>query len=92
MRKQLTTVSMVVNVLLIAGLIWMYSNSEAHTREVGLAAMRGDEIHLRIHARSLASLESDDLELVESTVEVLRKVIAAGEADIEARRRAGLGP
>lgn len=91
MKNRLTTVSIVGNVALLGGLLWMRTEREAEVRNVSLAAMRGDELHLQLHARSLAALESADTADVAATAAMLRAIISAGEANIELRQRLGLG-
>lgn len=87
MKKHLTALSLAANIGLLAGLLW----SRAETREIGMVAMRGDEAHLRIHAASLAAIETPESERAAMTTELLRKLIAAGEENIKARRQLGLG-
>ena len=90
MKNKLSAVSIVGNIALLAGLLWMRSDHEAELREVHLACMRGDEIHLDLHAMSLKALTSSDPEEVAATMDILRQLIATGEINKKARRRAGL--
>ena len=91
MKTQIVAASIVVNVALLGVLLWMRAEHQGELREVALAAMRGDEIHLELHAASLAAIESPGSENALATAGMLRTVLAAGEQNIEARRRAGLG-
>ena len=91
MKRQITALSLVGNVALVAGLLWLRADHQGELREMALAAMRGDEMHLRLHATSLAAIESPDSEEATAAAGILRKIIAAGEKNIEARQRAGLG-
>lgn len=91
MKKKLLAVSIVGNIALVAALLWMRNEHQLELREVARAAMRGDEIHLQLHAASLAAMESADPAQIESTEGTLRSLIAVGEQNIEARQRAGFG-
>jgi len=85
--KKLTVLSIVANIALLAGLLW----SRAETREMGRIAMRADESHLRLHAASLAAIESPESEEAAMMADALRKLIAVGEENIKLRRQLGLG-
>lgn len=89
MKTQIVAASLVVNVALLASLLWMRAEHQGELREVALAEMRGDEIHLRLHEASLAAIESPGSEKAVATADMLRTVLAAGEKNIEARQRAG---
>jgi hypothetical protein len=91
MKTQIVAASIVVDVALFAALLWMRAEHQGELREVALAAMRGDEIHLELHAASLAALASPGSEKSVATADMLRTVLAAGGKNIEARHRAGLG-
>jgi hypothetical protein len=91
MKTPIIAASLVVNVALLAGLLWMRAEHQGELRDVSLAAMRGDEIHLQLHAASLAAIESPGSEKAVATADMLRTVLAAGEKNIAARQRAGLG-
>jgi hypothetical protein len=90
MKKQLTALSIIGNIALTGGLLWMRAEHQDDLRALALAAMHGDEIHLAVHARSLAALEADDPEETKAFTDILRKLVAGGERNIEARDRAGL--
>ena len=91
MKKNLTRVLVVCNVVCLVGLLWMRSEHQSTIHNVVNAAMRGDELHLRLHASSLSALESDDADEVMTAVIRLHAIIAAGDRNIAARRHAGLG-
>jgi len=91
MKKWLAVASVVCNLILLAILLWMRAALHNELREVSRAAMRGDERHVRLHAASLAALESADPAEASKMADVLRMIVAAGDLNIEARRRAGLG-
>jgi len=90
MTKQVTLLSVVGNVALLAVLVWMRAAHQVQLREVAKAAMQGDETHIKLHEASLAALESADPKTATATIGMLRTVIAAGEVNIESRKRAGL--
>ena len=90
MKKQLAALSIIGNIALIVGLLWVRAEHRDDLRALALAAMHGDEVHLAVHALSLAALESGDPEETKATADILRKLVAAGDRNIEARDRAGL--
>ena len=63
MKNKLSTVSIVGNIALLAGLLWMRTDHEAELREIAEACMRGDEL------ADLVIAESDELRSNVSTVE-----------------------
>jgi hypothetical protein len=69
----------------------MRAEYQGELRDLAQAAMRGDEMHLRLHASSLAALESADPQEAMATASILRTLIAAGEENLKAHQRAGLG-
>ncbi len=91
MKRRLTTASLIGNVALLASLLWLRSKGAEEVRTVALAAMRGDELHLQLHAASLAAIESPGSPEAISTADMLRAIIAAGEVNSDARQLAGLG-
>jgi hypothetical protein len=91
MMKRLIAASILGNVAMLALLLWMRARHEGELRDVAMAAMRGDEIHVELHARSLAALESADPKEAAATADLLRPVVAAGKQNVEARQRLGLG-
>lgn len=91
MNNRLAAVSILGNVALLAGFLWMRARHEGELRDVALAAMRGDEVHVMLHTRSLAALESADPKQAAATAELLRPLVAAGKQNLEARQRLGLG-
>lgn len=91
MKRPLTAVSLVGNIALVAGLLWLRADHQGELREMALIAMRGDELHLQLHASSLAAIEAPDSEEAIAAADMLRHIIAVGEINIEARRSAGLG-
>lgn len=91
MKKNLTTVSIVCNVACLVGLLWMRAEHQSTIHNWTNAAMRADELHMRLHASSLSALESSDADEVMTTVILLHKVIAGYDRNIAARRRVGLG-
>lgn len=91
MKKQLTAISIIGNVALLAALLWMRAGYEGKLRAVSDAAIHGDEVHMRLHASSLAALESSDPKEATTTATMLRAILAAGDLNTESRQRAGLG-
>jgi len=91
MKKKMLALSVIANMALLTGLLWSRAEQKAEVCELTLCAMRGDEIHLALHAQALAALEGDDPSEATAAAETLRKIVEAGARNIEARRRAGFG-
>lgn len=89
MKRKILAFSLIGNVALAALLVWTRTAHTSEYNELARAAMRGDELHIRLHAKSLAALE--DAVDVPETREALRLIVATGEANIADRERVGLG-
>jgi hypothetical protein len=90
MKKQLIAASVLVNFALVATLVWVRIADETKLHELARAAMTGDEQHLKVHAVSLAAIESGDPEKVANALRILRPLVAAGDANYKAREKLGL--
>lgn len=90
MKKNLTAVSLVSNLVLLAAIFWMRAEHQQELGEAAKTTMRGDEKHLLLHVSSLAALESADPEKTAHAVRVLRLLTAAGKKNIELRRQVGI--
>jgi hypothetical protein len=88
MKRQLVAVSLVLNVFLLALLLWMRAAHQEKILEFAVEAMRGDRFHLQLHARSVAALESGEAEQVEETAALLRKIVESGEGAVAFQQRA----
>jgi len=88
---RLQAFSLLGNAVLLATLFWSRAEHNSSLRDLTLAAMRGDEAHLRIHAVSLAELEALDRDGESEHVLLLRQLTAAGEENIKLRQQLGLG-
>ena len=91
MKQHLLRISVAANVVLVAALLWMQGAHQDELSSLGNIAMRGDEIHLALHAKSLAALNSEDPDEVEETISWLRILISVGERNQAGREAAGLG-
>jgi hypothetical protein len=90
MKKRLIAASVLINVALMTTLIWVRLADEAKFHELSRAAMTGDDLHLKVHAVSLAAIASGDPEKVANALRILRPLIAAGDANNKARAQLGL--
>jgi len=90
MKKKLIAASVLVNVALLATLVWVRVADESKFHELSRAAMTGDELHLKVHAVSLAAIESGDPEKVANALRILRPLIAAGDVNHKLREQFGL--
>ena len=57
--KKLLVLSVAVNVVLVGALAWMHTSHEDDVFQLSELVWKADESHMRIHAKSLAALESD---------------------------------
>jgi len=89
MKNKALAVSLVGNVALAGLFLWTRADHQREYDELARAAMRSDEIHVKLHAKSLAALE--DAVDVPATEDILRQIIAVGEDNIAAREKAGCG-
>ena len=90
-NKQIVAVSLALNVFLLVVLLWVRAEHQKSLLEMFDGARRGDELHMQLHVKSLAALESGEVEQVEETAAVLRKVVEGMQAGAETRRALRIG-
>jgi len=83
--KKLLVLSVVLNVLLAGGLLWLHRSQEEDLLRFYEMAWDGDRRHVELHARSLSALESGDAAEIEEVEVVLRAIVRAGESNEELR-------
>ena len=95
MKKKLLAVSLVSNIALLSGLLWERAEHEAELQGNARTMVSADVQYIGLVAQSRSALDSAESEEAEATADLLRKFIAEGyrniEARLEARQRAGLG-
>ena len=79
--------SVAINVGLVVTLYVLHVAHRAELACVVDTAVRGDERHLSVHARSLAALESGGAQPEDNLLEVLRTIVSAGKQNEDLRAR-----
>ena len=90
MKKKLLVVSLVVNVALLAGLLFARADYEEDLNAYTRTMMNADEQYIGLLNMSLSAIDSSESEDATVTADLLRKFLVTANINSEARRRAGL--